>query len=93
MRQPTGEAGPGQDTGEGGTVGIPSALAIEALNGVAEVGWQVTVRADFDAAGLAHMRVLMAGIGGATAWRMSRADYLTLDRSQTAPVALGLRLL
>jgi hypothetical protein len=57
--------------------GTPSAREITAMARLAAVGWHVRVRADFDAAGLAHVRALLAGIPGSTPWRMGTADYKT----------------
>jgi uncharacterized protein (TIGR02679 family) len=68
------------------TVGTPSAGEIEALRRLSEAGWRIHVRADFDAAGLAHVRALLAGIPGAVPWRMSAADYrMSVRRSPEAP--------
>jgi uncharacterized protein (TIGR02679 family) len=58
------------------TVGTPSALEIDAIGRLADAGWQVAVRADFDQAGLQHVASLLAGIPSAIPWRMSAADYL-----------------
>ncbi|MDG4760324.1 DUF2399 domain-containing protein [Micromonospora sp. WMMD710] len=57
------------------TVGTPSALEINALGRLAATGWNIAVRADFDEAGLNHTNALLAGIPGATPWRMSESDY------------------
>ena len=64
------------------TLGTPSALEIAALARAAVAGWRVAVRADFDPAGIRHVTALLAGIPGATPWRMSLRD---LERS--VPVA------
>jgi len=70
------------------TVGTPSALEVAAVGRLAASGWNVTVRADFDAAGLAHVTALLAGAPTARPWRMGEHDYLlTLARSPQAPPA------
>jgi hypothetical protein len=38
-------------------------------------GWRVAVRADFDPAGLAHVRTLLSACPEAIPWRMTAADY------------------
>lgn len=58
------------------TVGTPSQVECSAVAALAEAGWQVAVRADFDIAGLAHMRALLAAAPSAWPWRMFAADYL-----------------
>ena len=58
------------------TVGTPSQLECEAIGALSDAGWNTAVRADFDQAGLAHVRALLASAPAATAWRMSAADYL-----------------
>ncbi|MEA4945712.1 MAG: DUF2399 domain-containing protein [Propionicimonas sp.] len=57
------------------TVGTPSAIEIAAIDTLARAGWKVAVRADFDAAGLHHVKALLAGIRGSVPWRMAAADY------------------
>lgn len=64
------------------TVGTPSALEATAVAALADLGWQVTARADFDPAGLAHLRALLAASPAIVPWRMSATDYL----SSTIPV-------
>ncbi|MFJ9011559.1 DUF2399 domain-containing protein [Streptomyces canus] len=59
------------------TAGTPSQLECEAVGALSDAGWRIAVRADFDQAGLAHMRALLAAAPAAVAWRMSAADYLT----------------
>ena len=59
------------------TVGTPSAGEISAISRLADTGWQVKVRADFDQAGLQHVRSLLAGVPSAQPWRMGAADYLS----------------
>jgi len=58
------------------TAGTPSQLECEAIAQLAHVGWRLAVRADFDQAGLAHMRAILAVAPQAVPWRMSAADYL-----------------
>jgi uncharacterized protein (TIGR02679 family) len=57
------------------TVGTPSALEATIIAALANVGWQVAVRADFDVAGLAHVRTLLAACPRARPWRMGALDY------------------
>ncbi|MGQ4482092.1 DUF2399 domain-containing protein [Streptomyces sp. SAS_276] len=58
------------------TAGTPSQLECEAVAALSDAGWNLAVRADFDQAGLAHVRALLAAAPVAIAWRMSTADYL-----------------
>ncbi|WP_153815728.1 DUF2399 domain-containing protein [Streptomyces sp. SUK 48] len=58
------------------TAGTPSQRECEAIGVLADTGWNIAVRADFDQAGLAHMRALLAAAPSAVAWRMGAADYL-----------------
>lgn len=58
------------------TVGTPSQAECAAVGALVEAGWQVAVRADFDVAGLAHVRSLLTAAPSARPWRMSSADYL-----------------
>lgn len=58
------------------TAGTPSQLECEAVAALSETGWNIAVRADFDQAGLAHVRALLSAAPTAVAWRMSAADYL-----------------
>ncbi|GAB7046574.1 DUF2399 domain-containing protein [Catenuloplanes indicus] len=72
------------------TVGTPSAREIAAVARLADVGWQIAVRADFDTAGLHHVRAALDGVPGARPWRMDAETYLTsLARS---PEAIDLQL-
>lgn len=57
------------------TVGTPSAVEIAAIDSLAGAGWRVAVRADFDPAGLHHVRALLAGVRDSVGWRMTAADY------------------
>lgn len=58
------------------TVGTPSTLEITAIAALADLGWKVAARADFDPAGLAHVRALLAASPAIVPWRMSATDYL-----------------
>lgn len=58
------------------TAGTPSDIETAAVGALSDVGWRVAVRADFDAAGLAHVRALLAAAPRSTTWRMDAADYL-----------------
>jgi uncharacterized protein (TIGR02679 family) len=58
------------------TTGTPSAVEVAAIGGLAEVGWKVRVRADFDVAGVNHVSTILASVRGARPWRMSADDYL-----------------
>jgi uncharacterized protein (TIGR02679 family) len=57
------------------TVGTPSAVENAAVGRLALAGWNAAVRADFDPAGLAHVRALLAAAPTAVPWRMSATDY------------------
>lgn len=57
------------------TVGTPSGVEAAAVGRLAEAGWRVAVRADFDPAGLAHVRALLAACPSAVPWRMDAATY------------------
>jgi len=58
------------------TAGTPSQLECEAIGALSDAGWHIAVRADFDQAGLAHMRALLAAAPAAVPWRMNAVDYL-----------------
>lgn len=58
------------------TVGTPSQIECNAIAALHKAGWQVAIRADFDPAGLAHVRALLAAAPTALPWRMSSADYV-----------------
>lgn len=69
------------------TAGTPSSLELAAMARLAEARWQLHVRADFDPAGMSHMRAFMEAIPTAIPWRMGAADYEeTVRRSPTAPL-------
>lgn len=59
------------------TAGTPSSLETAAVGALGDAGWRVAIRADFDPAGLAHMRALLAAAPAATPWRMATSDYLS----------------
>jgi uncharacterized protein (TIGR02679 family) len=63
------------------TVGTPSAVEAAAVAALADAGWSVAVRADFDAAGLFHVRTLLAACPAAVPWRMGTTTYLDAARS------------
>jgi hypothetical protein len=60
------------------TAGTPSQVECAAVGALSEAGWNVAVRADFDPAGLAHVRALLAAAPAARPWRMSAADYVAV---------------
>jgi uncharacterized protein (TIGR02679 family) len=71
------------------TSGTPSAGEVAALARLADAGWSVRVRADFDPAGLTHVTTLLANVAGATPWRMGAADYeASLPAETSARIAL-----
>lgn len=57
------------------TVGTPSAVENAAVGRLADAGWNIAVRADFDPSGLAHVRALLAAAATASPWRMTVEDY------------------
>jgi uncharacterized protein (TIGR02679 family) len=59
------------------TIGTPSDIEITAIGALADAGWKVAVRADFDPAGLFHVRSLLAGCKSAVPWRMDATTYRT----------------
>lgn len=67
------------------TMGTPSALEVAAIAGLVTVGWNVAVRADFDAAGIRHVTTLLEGIPGAVPWRMMTEDFI--ESKPSAPAA------
>jgi len=68
-----------------GTSGTPSSLEIDAIAALPGAGWSVAVRADFDVAGLAHVRRILSACPRAKPWRMGAADYMTsLARDESA---------
>jgi uncharacterized protein (TIGR02679 family) len=69
------------------TVGTPSVLEATAIAALADKGWRVAIRADFDAAGLAHMGSLLAACPAVVLWRMGAADYVKSTRNAVDTVA------
>ena len=55
--------------------GTPSATVLAALGHLPGAGWEVRVRADFDARGLQHVAAMLEACPAATPWRMSAGDY------------------
>ncbi|OQR59954.1 hypothetical protein B6E66_32535 [Streptomyces maremycinicus] len=70
------------------TAGTPSRLECEAIAALSDTGWRIAVRADFDQAGLAHMRALLAAAPHAVPWRMNAADYLAASPHGAGPLHL-----
>jgi uncharacterized protein (TIGR02679 family) len=72
------------------TSGTPPSTELAAISRLEDSGWQLHVRADFDAAGLNHVRSVLAVAPGAIARRMSADDYLDgLARSdESVPLRL-----
>lgn len=66
------------------TMGTPSALEVAAVARLVTVGWNVAVRADFDAAGIRHVTTLLEGIPGAVPWRMMTEDFVESKPSAPA---------
>ncbi|MFJ3697217.1 DUF2399 domain-containing protein [Streptomyces sp. NPDC090052] len=58
------------------TVGTPSATELDTLARLADSGWNIAVRADFDASGIGHMRAALRTVPRARPWRMSTDDYV-----------------
>lgn len=69
-------AGAGVDVRLLCTSGTPSADEIAAIARLANAGWCLAVRADFDAAGLAHLAAILDKATGAVPWRMAAGDYI-----------------
>ncbi len=55
--------------------GTPSTLEVAAIARLADAGWQIAVRADFDAAGIAHVASVLRAAPSCRIWRMSADDY------------------
>lgn len=73
------------------TVGTPSRAELQALARLADSGWRIAVRADFDAAGLALVRAVLHTVPEAEAWRMTADDYTaSLHPSPFEPGVLDL---
>ncbi|WP_443071539.1 DUF2399 domain-containing protein [Streptomyces sp. WMMC940] len=70
------------------TAGTPSQVECAAIGALSDAGWRVAIRADFDPAGLAHMRALLAASPGAVPWRMNAADYESAAQHGTIDLRL-----
>ncbi|MEV7108949.1 DUF2399 domain-containing protein [Streptomyces atroolivaceus] len=71
------------------TVGTPSATELDTLARLADSGWNIAVRADFDASGIGHMRAALRAVPRARPWRMSADDYVrSLHPTPFQPAAL-----
>ena len=57
------------------TLGTPSGNELDALARLAEHGWRLIGRFDFDPAGINHTNAFLERIPGSTTWRMSADDY------------------
>lgn len=66
------------------TSGTPSEVERKAIGRLSDAGWSVAVRADFDHAGLGHVRALLLDAPEAVPWRMSSADYLASNPGEAA---------
>jgi uncharacterized protein (TIGR02679 family) len=70
-------------------IGKPSFVEIAAIGRLAERGWHIAVRADFDAAGLQHVDAVLKRVPGARPWRMGTLDYVqSLQVPNTDRIAL-----
>jgi uncharacterized protein (TIGR02679 family) len=68
--------------------GTPSALEVSAIARLSAADWHVAVRADFDAAGIAHVSAVLRAAPSATPWRMHARDYReSIHAGATVPVA------
>ncbi|MEU9420201.1 DUF2399 domain-containing protein [Streptomyces sp. NPDC048272] len=73
------------------TMGTPSATELASITRLARLGWDIAVRADFDIAGIQHVRAVLAAVPGAGVWRMSASDYLnSLHPAPLQPAVLDL---
>jgi len=69
------------------TSGTPSETEVAAIARLTQLGWNLAVRADFDEAGLRHVRSLLAATDRAVPWRMTPHDYLdSLDAVRRTPL-------
>lgn len=55
--------------------GTPSAVEVAAIARLVDAGWQVALRADFDAAGIAHVAAVLQAAPSSQLWRMGASDY------------------
>ncbi|MEV8628548.1 DUF2399 domain-containing protein [Streptomyces sp. NPDC051079] len=70
------------------TAGTPSQWECEAIAALSDTGWNIAVRADFDQAGLAHVRALLNAAPSAVPWRMGTTDYLSATPEGTDTLQL-----
>lgn len=68
------------------TSGTPSAVELRALGRLADAGWHLLVRADFDDKGIQHVNAMLDAASAAQPWRMSADDY---QRGVTVTVTDG----
>lgn len=70
-------------------IGKPSFVEIAAIGRLAEQGWNIAVRADFDRAGLEHVDAVLRAVPAAKPWRMTARDYMqSIEGPLTDPIAL-----
>jgi uncharacterized protein (TIGR02679 family) len=70
------------------TSGTPSAVEISAIARLVDTGWQIAIRADFDAAGIAHVAAVLGAAPSSRLWRMGASDYeQSLSGGGTVPLA------
>ena len=70
------------------TSGTPSAVEIAAIARLIDAGWQIAIRADFDAAGIAHVAAVLGAAPSSRPWRMGASDYeQSLSTGGTVPLA------
>ncbi|MGW8354306.1 DUF2399 domain-containing protein [Streptomyces wedmorensis] len=71
------------------TVGTPSAMELDTVARLADSGWNIAVRADFDASGIQHVRAALRAVPRARPWRMNADDYVrSLHPTPFQPTAL-----
>jgi uncharacterized protein (TIGR02679 family) len=69
------------------TSGTPSAVEIAAIARLVDAGWQIALRADFDAAGIAHVAAVLGAAPSSHPWRMGASDYeQSLSTGGTVPL-------
>lgn len=54
---------------------VEARTELDAVARLAAAGWRIAVRADFDCAGLALVRAVLATVPQAVVWRMTADDY------------------
>lgn len=72
------------------TTGTPAGVEVAAIARLAEAGWHLNVRADFDDAGIGHMNAILTSAHTAQPWRMAAGDYLAGLACSDATVPLRL---